>query len=79
MLHRAAKTRCILQWLTDPINVSFSIRQGDPLAMLIIMYIETLLVYLERVVVGLQITGIPQSIEANCDDVNVLSDFLVVD
>ena len=41
------------------------------------------LVYLERVVVGLKVAGIPQSIEAYCDDVNVLinrmSDFLVVD
>ena len=84
MLHKGAKTRCILQWLTDTINVSFSIRQGDPLAMLLyIIYIEPLLLYLERVVVGLKVAGIPQSIEAYCDDVNVLtdrmSDFLVVD
>ena len=84
MLHRGATTRCILQWLTDPISLSFSIRQGDPLAMLLyIIYIEPLLVYLERVAVGLKVAGIPQSIEAYCDDVNVLtnnlSDFLVVD
>ena len=53
MLHRGAKTKCILQWLTEPINVSFSIRQGDPLAMLLyIIYIEPLLLYLERVTVG---------------------------
>ena len=84
MLHRGAKTKCILQWLTEPINVSFSIRQGDPLAMLLyIIYIEPLLLYLERVTVGLRVAGIPQSIEAYCDDVNILtdrlSDFLVVD
>ena len=84
MLHAGAKTRCILQWLTEAINVSFSIRQGDPLAMLLyIIYIEPLLLYLERVLMGLKMAGIPQSIEAYCDDVNVLtdklSDFVVVD
>ena len=84
MLHQGAQTKCILQWLTDAINVSFSIRQGDPLAMLLyIIYIEPLLLYLERVIVGLRMAGIPKSIEAYCDDVNILtdrlSDFLVVD
>ena len=84
MLHRGAKTKCILQWLTDAINVSFSIRQGDPIAMLLfIIYIEPLLLYLERAVVGLKLSGFPQSIDAYCDDVNVmtvsLSDFLAVD
>ena len=85
MLHVGAKTRFILQFLTQAINVSFSIRQGDPLAMILyIIYIEPLLLYLERVAVGLRLAGnIPQCIEAYCDDVNILTnnlnDFLVVD
>ena len=85
MLHVGAKTRFILQFLTQAINVSFSIRQGDPLAMILyIIYIEPLLLYLERVAVGLRLdVNIPQCIEAYCDDINILtnslSDFLVVD
>ena len=85
MLHVGAKTRFILQFLTQAIHVSFSIRQGDPLAMILyIIYIEPLLLYLERVAVGVRLAGnIPQSIEAYCDDVNILtnslSDFLVID
>ena len=54
MLHAGAKTRFILQFLTKVINVNFSIRQGDPLAMIsYIIYIEPLLIYLERKAVGL--------------------------
>ena len=49
MLHVGAKTRFILQFLSKAIEVNFSIRQGDPLAMLLyIIYIEPLLLYLER-------------------------------
>ena len=84
MLHVGAKTRFILQILTKAIEVNFSIRQGDPLAMLLyIIYIEPLLIYLERVLVGIKVARIPQCIEAYCDDVNILtnrmSDFLVLD
>ena len=35
MLHEGATTRFILGFLTDPISVLFSIRQGDPLSMLL--------------------------------------------
>ena len=70
--------------MTKAIDVSFSIRQGDPLAMIwYIIYIEPLLLYLERRAVGLKISGISQCLEAYCDDINLLtnkdSDFLVVD
>ena len=79
-----AKTRFILQFLTQAINVSFSIRQGDPLAMILyIIYIEPLLLYLERVALGLSVAGVPQCIEAYSDDINIrtntLSDFKKVD
>ena len=84
MLHKGAKTCFILQFLTRPIEVSFSIRQGDPLAMLLyIIYIEPLLLYLERVLVGCRLAGVPQCVEAYCDDVNVMtnkmSDILLVE
>ena len=35
MLHENATTRLILSELSDPIRLLFSIRQGDPLAMLL--------------------------------------------
>ena len=35
MLHEGATTRFLLNFLTDPINVLFSTRQGDPLSMLL--------------------------------------------
>ena len=34
MLHKGAKTKFILEFLTKAITVNFSIRQGDPLAMI---------------------------------------------
>ena len=84
MLHVGAKTKFILQFLTKAIEVSFSIRQGDPLAMILyIIYIEPLLLYLEKHLAGIRVAGVPQCIEAYCDDINILtnsmSDFLVVD
>ena len=84
MLHVGAKTKFILEFLTKTIDVRFSIRQGDPLAMLLyIIYIEPLLLFLERKIVGLKCCGIPKCIEAYCDDINILtnqvSDFLVLD
>ena len=84
MLHAGAKTRFILQSLTRLVSLSFSIRQGDPLAMILyIIYIEPLLLYLERKLVGLRIGNRVQCLEPYCDDVNVLtnnvSDFFVLD
>ena len=55
MLHFGASTRFILQKLTQAIEVSFSIRQGDPLAMLLyILYIEPLLIHIEKNISGLK-------------------------
>ena len=49
MLHEGATTRFILKFLTDPIKILFSIRQGDPLSMLLyIIYIEPLLMMNEE-------------------------------
>ena len=84
MLHKDAKTMFILQKLTDPIKLSFSIRQGDPLSMLLyIIYIEPLLLYLERKMGGLRFENVKQCLDAYCDDVNVVTnqvaDFGVLD
>ena len=50
MLHEGASTSFILLSLTAAIEVCFSIRQGDPLAMLLyVIYLEPLLINLERV------------------------------
>ena len=49
MLHDGATTRFILNFLTEPVNVLFSIRQGDPLSMLLyIIYIEPLLMMMRK-------------------------------
>ena len=77
MLHEGARTRFILGFLTASIEVKFSIRQGDPLAMILyIIYIEPLLIALERVLTGLRLPSVRQTLEAYCDDLNVLTDDL---
>ena len=74
MLHEGAKTRFILNNLTQAIEVSFSFRLGDPLAILLfINYIEPLLLYLERNLAGINVAGISQSLEAYCEDVNIFT------
>ena len=61
MLHLGATTRFILNFLTDPIDVLFSIRQGDPLSMLLyIIYIEPLLMMMNRLTTGLSISSLVQ-------------------
>ena len=75
MLHEGARTRFILGFLTRAIEVKFSIRQGDPLAMILyIIYIEPLLHALERSLVGLRLAAVRQTLEAYCDDINLLTD-----
>ena len=91
MLHENAKTRFILSKLTRAIDICFSIRQGDPLAMnLYILYIEPLLIYIEKHIRGptlhCTISGqlnFQQSVEAHCDDLNTIteddSDLIIID
>merc|ERR1711872_651088 len=68
MLHDGASTRMILTRLTRAIQLRFSIRQGDPLAMLLyILYVEPLLWTLEKKITGLRVEGIEQKLEAYCD------------
>ena len=74
---RGARTRFIISGLTRVIRLLFSIRQGDPIAMLLyIIYIEPLLIALEKRMTGLKVAGIEKSLEAYCDDINVTTDNL---
>ena len=34
MLHDGVKTRLLLDFVSKPINLTFSVRQGDPIAMI---------------------------------------------
>ena len=75
MLHEGASTQLILTRLTRAIQLRFSIRQGDALAMLLyIIYVEPLLLTLEKKINGLRVENIAQKIEAFCDDVNVTTE-----
>ena len=75
MLHEGATTRFIISGLTRVIKLLFSIRQGDPIAMLLyIIYVEPLLIALEKRMTGLKVAGIGRSLEAYCDDINVITD-----
>ena len=74
MLHTNARTNFLLRRLTRAIDICFSIRQGDPIAMILyILYAEPLLIYIERCITGLRIVNITQKLEAYCDDVNVMT------
>ena len=84
MLHCNAKTRFILKDLTAAIDISFSIRQGDPLAMILyIFYVEPLLTYIEANISGMKIENFSQAVESSCDDCNILTsdlnDFEIID
>ena len=84
MLHEGASTRFILGFLTDPISVLFSIRQGDPLSMMLyIIYIEPLLMMIRRMTKGLAVSCVQQQDDDYCDDINFvgenLSDLVIIE
>ena len=84
MLHEGATTCFLLSFLTEPIKVLFSIRQGDPLSMLLyIIYIEPLLLMINKQTKGLRISSFVKKDEDFCDDLNFLSecenDLLVIE
>ena len=84
MMHCGAQTRFILSGgLSEMVSLSFSIRQGDPLAMLLfIIYLEPLIIYLERKITGCCLPNL-KTVDAFCDDLNVMTskeeDLLVID
>ena len=84
MLHEGATTSFLLNFLTNPIRVFFSIRQGDPLSMMLyIVYIEPLLLMIKSLTKGLFVSTVLQKDEDFCDDLNFISeyesDLLVID
>ena len=62
MLHAGASTRFILNCLSKPVNILISIRQGDPLAMvLFIIFIEPLLMQIKMKARGLSVLGLREN------------------
>ena len=58
MLHAGATTCFILNFLTNPIDLLISVRQGDPLAMvLFILYMEPLLMVIRKNIKGVSFLG----------------------
>ena len=83
-MHADVSTRFIMTKLSDPISLTFSIRQGDPIAMMLyIIYMEPFLLALKEVCLGLRIADFSQADEDYCDDVETIvedeSDFIVID
>ena len=75
MLHEGATTCFLLNFLSNPIKVIFSIRQGDPLSMLLyIIYIEPLLLMINKLTKGLCISSFVKKDEDYCDDLHFLSE-----
>ena len=75
MLHEGATTSFLLNFLTNPVQVLFSIRQGDPLSMILyIIYIEPLLLMINKLTKGLFVSTLVQKDEDYCDDLNFLSE-----
>ena len=75
MLHEGATTCFLLNFLTNPMKVIFSIRQGDPLSMLLyIIYIEPLLLKIGRATRGLCVSSFVQKDDDYCDDLNFVSE-----
>ena len=59
MLHTDAETTFLLSRLSESIPISFSIRQGDPFAMLLyIIYAEPLLTLIESGINGMMVKNI---------------------
>jgi hypothetical protein len=75
MLHEGATTRFILDFLIDLIKLLFSIRQGDPLSMILYtIYIEPMLMMIKRMTKGLNVSLVSQRDEDYCDDVNFVGE-----
>ena len=74
-LHSGAAAVFLLERLSREVAITFSVRQGDPLAMLLfIIQLEPFLWILHRVLPGLDVGGIVELVLAYVDDVDVLGD-----
>jgi len=75
VLHAGATATFMLHGLSPALAVLFSIRQGDPLAMLLfVIQLEPLLHYLQSHLVGLRMAGLREASLGYVDDVAILSD-----
>ena len=53
LFHKGATTRLLFSFISDPISILFSVRQGDCLAMILfIIYIEPLMMVLGKYIQG---------------------------
>ena len=58
MLHEGATTRLLLDFISKPIDLTFSVRQGDPIAMILfLLYVEPLLLCMEDVTTGVSLVA----------------------
>ena len=73
MLHANTKAVFILDGLSDPINILFSVRQGDPIAMILyVIFLEPLLQKMSKVIEGVWIGGARLLHEPYADDISGL-------
>ena len=64
MLHKGAKTHLLMNFMTQAIDVTFSVRQGDPIAQLLfIIYMEPLLVRIGKAIQGVKFIGTTQKFD----------------
>ena len=74
-LHSGAEAVFLLSQLSRSVPITFSVRQGDPLAMLLyIIQLEPFLWTLHRALPGLDVAGIVELAFAYVDDVDILGD-----
>jgi len=83
-LHRGAAATFMLHGLSPSIPLLFSIRQGDPLAMILfVIHLEPYLVRLERLLAGLHVGRVRLGAQGYVDDVSALGtdprDLVVLD
>ena len=75
VLHRGASACFMLHGLTPDLQILFSLRQGDPLAMILfVIQIEPLLVALERLLAGVWVGAVREAALGYVDDVVVLGE-----
>jgi hypothetical protein len=83
-LHRGATASFLLDRVTREVPISFSIRQGDPIAMLLFnIQLQPFLLWLEDILPGVAFPDFEERVEAYVDDVVVVgedeADLLIID
>jgi hypothetical protein len=83
-LHRGATASFLLHCITPAVSITFSIRQGDPIAMLLYnIQLQPYLLRLEEVLPGVAFPDFEERVEAYVDDVVTLgedeNDLLTID